>query len=188
MTGSVSGVEIERKFRLRRAPAAGVLAAQGAVARRLEQVYLTEPPEGRRVRRIEHADGTLEHRLTRKRQIRAFAFEEQEERIDVSRYQELLLEADAARRPVRKTRYLVPHGAQVMEIDVFEQPAGLVLVEVELATDDEVVVLPEWLGEWREVTGDPAYLNANLARPGVPVPPWWHPPDNLSGRPVSSRR
>jgi CYTH domain-containing protein len=170
--GSVSGVEIERKFRLQRAPAADVLAAHGAVARRLEQVYLTEPPGGRRVRRIVDAGGSVEHRLTRKRQLRAFAFEEQEERIDASRYQELLLEADAARRPVRKTRYLVPHGEQVLEIDVFEQPAGLVLVEVELATDDEVVLLPEWLPEWREVTGDPAYLNANLARPDVPVPPW----------------
>jgi adenylate cyclase len=168
----VSGVEIERKFRLRHTPAAEVLAAHGAVARRLEQVYLTEPPEGRRVRRIEHADGTVEHRLTRKRQIRAFAFEEHEERIDASRYRELLLEADTARHPVRKTRHIVPHGAQVLEIDEFEQPAGLVLLEVELATDDEAVALPEWVGEWREVTGDPAYLNANLARPGEPVPSW----------------
>ena len=39
-------------------------------------------------------------------------------------------------------------------------------------SDDEAVTLPDWLGEWREVTGDPAYLNVNLARRDGTVPPW----------------
>jgi adenylate cyclase len=170
--GTVTGIEIERKFLLRRAPAAGVLAEHGAVPRRLEQVYLADPPPGRRVRRIEHADGRVEHRLTRKRRLRAFAFHEEEQRIDAAHYEALLLQADPERRPVRKIRHVVPHGHQVLEIDVFETPPGLVLVEVELAHDDEHVELPGWLGEWREVTGDPAYLNANLARPDAEVRTW----------------
>jgi CYTH domain-containing protein len=171
-SGAVAGVEIERKFRLRAVPAQAVLDAHGARADRLEQVYLVEPPTGRRVRRIEHADGSVEHRLTRKERIRAYAFHEEEERITADRYQALLLEADPACRPVRKVRHAVPHGSQVLEIDVFEQPPGLVLLEVELAHDDEAVTLPGWLGEWREVTGDPAYLNANLARSQAPLPRW----------------
>ena len=171
-TGSVTGIEIERKFRLRAAPPAAVLAANRAVPNRLVQVYLEDPPSGRRIRRIEHGDGRIEHRLTRKTQLRAFAFREDEERIDAVRYEALLLQADPERRPVRKTRFVVPHGSQALEIDVFDVPPGLVLVEVELAHDDEPVELPGWLGEWREVTGDPAYLNANLARPGTVVPPW----------------
>jgi CYTH domain-containing protein len=170
--GAVTGVEIERKFLLRRAPAGDVLAEHGAVPHRLEQVYLEAPPSGRRVRRIEHADGMVEHRLTRKEQLRAFAFHEEEQRITVARYEDLLLEADPERRPVRKVRHVVSYGHQVLEIDVFETPPGLVLVEVELAHDDEDVKLPDWLGEWREVTGDPAYLNANLARPGIEVRRW----------------
>jgi CYTH domain-containing protein len=171
-TGSVTGVEIERKFRLPAAPPAALLAAHGAVARHLEQVYLEGPPGGRRIRRIEHADGRIEHRLTRKERLRAFAFHEEEERIDADRYASLLLQADPARRPIRKTRHVVPHGDQVLEIDVFEVPPGLVLVEVELERDDEPVDLPDWLGEWREVTGDPEYLNANLACEGVDLAPW----------------
>jgi CYTH domain-containing protein len=171
-SGAISGVEIERKYRLRAAPDAATLAAHGSAARRLEQVYLAEPPAGRRVRRIEHADGTVEHRLTRKVQLRAFAFAEDEERIDAARYGALLLEADPARSPIRKVRHVVPHGGQVLEIDVFEAPPGLVLLEVELASDDESVSLPDWLGEWRDVTGEPAYLNANLARLDAEIPEW----------------
>jgi CYTH domain-containing protein len=171
-TGVAAGVEIERKFRLREAPSEATLAAHAAVPRRLEQVYLAEPPAGRRIRRIEHADGSVEHRLTRKERLRAYAFHEEEQRITEDHYEALLLEADPDRRPVRKTRHVVPHGSQVLEIDVFDRPSGLVLVEVELAHDDEAVTLPDWLGEWREVTGDPAYLNANLARPGTVIPRW----------------
>jgi adenylate cyclase len=171
-SGVVAGVEIERKFRLRAAPSAMTLAAHGAVPQRLEQVYLAEPPEGRRVRRIEHADGRVEHRLTRKERLRAFAFHEEEQRIDPARYEALLLRADPDRRPVRKVRHVVPHGVQVLEIDVFTWPPGLVLLEVELEHDDEPVEVPDWLGEWREVTEDPRYLNANLARAGAEIPPW----------------
>jgi CYTH domain-containing protein len=169
---TVSGVEIERKFLLRSAPPAELLAAHGARVLRIEQVYLSEPPAGRRVRRIEHADGTLEHRLTRKERLRASAYHEEEQAIDEARYDALLLEADPDRRPIRKTRYAVPHGSQLLEIDVFVEPPGLVVLEVELATDDEAVELPDWIGEWREVTRDVRYLNANLARSGVPLPPW----------------
>ncbi len=171
-SGPVTGVEIERKFRLRAAPSAEVFAEHGAVPRRLEQVYLAEPPTGRRIRRIVHADGRIEYRLTRKERLRAFAFHETEERIDAARYESLLLQADPERRPIRKVRHVVPHGAQVLEIDVFESPPGLVIVEVELESDDEVVELPGWVGEWREVTDDPAYLNVNLARTGTRIAPW----------------
>lgn len=171
-SGAAPGVEIERKFRLRAAPSAEILAEHGAVPRRLEQVYLSEPPKGRRIRRIEHVDGRVEHRLTRKERLRAFAFHEEEERIDAARYESLKLQADLGRRPIRKIRHVVPNGDQLLEIDVFETPPGLVLVEVELEHDDEAVELPDWLGEWREVTDDPAYLNANLARPGTRIDPW----------------
>jgi CYTH domain-containing protein len=170
--GVLVAVEIERKFRLRAAPPAEVLAREGAVTRRLEQVYLAGSPAGRRIRQITHADGRVEHRLTRKERLRAFAFREDERSIDAGTYRELLAEADPERRPVRKVRHVVPHGSQALEIDVFESTPGLVLLEVELRDDDESIVLPSWLGEWREVTGDPAYTNANLARTGAVVPRW----------------
>ena len=39
---------------------------------------------------------------------------------------------------------------------------GLVMAEVELASEDEAFEMPDWAGE--EVTGDPRYYNVNLAR------------------------
>ena len=60
----------------------------------------------------------------------------------------------------------VPHGDHVWEIDVFLD-RELVLAEVELRSSDEVAPLPPWLAPFveREVTDDPAYLNAVMARP-----------------------
>ena len=171
-TGAVVGVEIERKFRLRRAPTAEVLERHGARTRSLEQVYLIGSPSGRRIRRITYDDGRVEHRLTRKERLRAFAYREDERAIDPETFLDLLAEADPERRPVRKVRYVVPHGSQALEIDVFEAPSGLVMLEVELGNDDELIELPDWLGEWREVTDDPAYQNMNLARVGAVVPRW----------------
>lgn len=178
---SPRGIEIERKFRLRSAPDAVALAAHGAVAKRIEQVYLLpdpgaehapDAPVASRVRRTELPDGTVTYRATSKRRVGPFAFDEVEDAIDEAAWAEALLRADPARQPVRKTRHVVAHGEQALEIDVFEQPSNLVVVEVELRSEDEPVELPGWLGEWREVTGDPHYLNVMLAIRGAVVPPY----------------
>jgi adenylate cyclase len=170
-----TGIEIERKFRLRAAPPADELAAREADAWRVEQVYLSPGEDGlhRRIRRIEHADGSVEFVLTRKGDSRngSISRQEHEEPLTEDEYRDLLDEADPARRPIRKTRHVVPHGRQVIEIDVFDIPAGLVVAEVELDDEDEAVTLPDWLGEWYEVTSDARYTNATLARPDAEVPP-----------------
>ncbi len=150
------GIEIERKFRLRAAPSAAVLRAIGAVAKHIEQVYLARPGDDRevaeRVRRTATDDGAVTYRHTTKRRIGAFSFDEREEAIDEAAWTEALTRADPARRPVRKTRHVVPHGDQVLEIDVFEAPAGLVVVEVELRDEAETVDLPGMAG--RVARGD----------------------------------
>jgi len=165
-------IEIERKFRLRAAPAPTMLAASHAVARRIEQVYLDGGRDAERIRRIETADGVVTFRLTRKRRIGAYSFEELEEVIDEAAWLAGLERADPDRRPIRKVRHVVPHGDQQLEIDVFDEPAGLVVVEVELRHEDEPVELPAWLGEWDEVTGDERYFNAVIARLDAEVPAW----------------
>jgi CYTH domain-containing protein len=73
---------------------------------------------------------------------------------------------------VEKVRHAVPDGALTWEIDVFLD-RHLLLAEVELPSEDAEVQLPEWLAPCveREVTGDPAYVNANLARVPRPTSP-----------------
>ena len=64
---------------------------------------------------------------------------------------------------VIKTRYHIPAGKHTFEVDVFhEKNEGLVIAEIELASEDEEYMVPDWLGE--EVTGNPAYYNSNLVK------------------------
>jgi CHAD domain-containing protein/CYTH domain-containing protein len=67
-------------------------------------------------------------------------------------------------RRVAKRRHRVRDGARLWEIDTFTD-RELVIAEVELPAHVAEVAVPEWLGPFvlREVTGDPAYLNENLA-------------------------
>ena len=62
---------------------------------------------------------------------------------------------------IDKTRYLVRAGKHVFEVDEFYgDNLGLVIAEVELATEDEVYERPPFLGE--EVTGQVQYYNSFL--------------------------
>ena len=75
-------------------------------------------------------------------------------------------------RRVAKRRHRIQDGAHLWEIDAFTD-RELVIAEVELPAREADVVLPEWLRPFvlREVTGDPAYLNENLAvAPLAPAP------------------
>ena len=64
---------------------------------------------------------------------------------------------------IDKTRHLVPFAGHVFEVDVFHGAnEGLVMAEVELASEDETFDRPSWLGE--EVTGDLRYYNSMLLK------------------------
>ena len=64
---------------------------------------------------------------------------------------------------IAKVRYQVRHTDHLWDLDVFSGAnAGLVLAEIELERADERFALPPWAGA--EVTADPRYSNANLAR------------------------
>lgn len=76
---------------------------------------------------------------------------------------EAMLAELAVSPPIDKVRHKVRHGAHVWDLDVFAgENAGLVMAEVELASEDEDFQLPDWAGA--EVTGDKRYYNVNLAR------------------------
>lgn len=66
---------------------------------------------------------------------------------------------------IHKRRHRIPDGELVWEIDEFlDRP--LWLAEVELASADQEVSLPDWLAPFveRDVTDDPRYVNLKLAR------------------------
>ena len=60
-----------------------------------------------------------------------------------------------------KTRYRVPFGGLVWEIDEFhDENEGLVVAEVELSESGQRFDRPAWVGT--EVSDDPRYFNSNL--------------------------
>ena len=70
---------------------------------------------------------------------------------------------------VRKLRRVVVHAGATWEIDEFQgDNAGLVVAEIELASEDQAFEPPPWLGA--EVTHDARYFNSNLA--GAPYSTW----------------
>lgn len=64
---------------------------------------------------------------------------------------------------IDKTRYQVNVGRHIFEVDVFHgENEGLTLAEVELASEDEPFLKPDWLGT--EVTGKVQYYNSQLSK------------------------
>jgi adenylate cyclase len=64
---------------------------------------------------------------------------------------------------LEKTRFHVPHDGDVWEVDVYAgENEGLVIAEIELASESDDVAIPPWLGP--EVTGERRYYAAELSR------------------------
>jgi len=64
---------------------------------------------------------------------------------------------------IDKTRFIVKRDGHVWEIDEFYgDNEGLTVAEVELGSEDEAVIKPDWIGE--EVTTDPRYYNVSLIK------------------------
>lgn len=64
---------------------------------------------------------------------------------------------------IDKSRYLVLSGVHIFEVDEFYgENVGLVVAEVELSSEDEVFVAPDFIS--KEVTGDARYYNSQLMK------------------------
>lgn len=64
---------------------------------------------------------------------------------------------------IEKTRYEVKVGNHIFEVDEFYgDNTGLVIAEIELASETEIYEKPNWIGA--EVTGDIRYYNAQLSK------------------------
>ncbi len=64
---------------------------------------------------------------------------------------------------ISKTRYEILFENKLWEVDVFHGAnEGLIVAEIELESEDETFVIPEWVTT--EVTEDAKYYNSNLAK------------------------
>lgn len=147
------GIEIERKFLVR--DAAWKDLAQGVL---LRQGYLSSEPD-RTVRvRIEDQKATLTIKgrnsgATRGEWEYAIPLEDAHVFLDVLCEQPI----------IEKHRYRIPYHGMQWEVDeFFGVNSGLIIAEIELESEFQSFVMPEWVGE--EVTHDARYFNSSLIK------------------------
>jgi adenylate cyclase len=144
------GIEIERKFLVvgddwRQAPA--LAYAQGYLNRDKQRTVRVRIVEGQAWLTVKGANAGA---------TRA----EFEYPIPLADAEQLLALCDGPL--VRKLRRVVEHAGSRWEVDEFQgDNSGLVVAEIELASEDERFEPPPWLGA--EVTHDARYFNSNLA-------------------------
>jgi CYTH domain-containing protein len=64
-------------------------------------------------------------------------------------------------KTLSKNRYEIEIGDHIWEVDEFHGKLnGLIIAEIELKTEDESFILPEWVIE--DVSTNPRYYNSNL--------------------------
>jgi adenylate cyclase len=149
-----AGREIERKFLVRKMPD----GLTSYPSNEISQGYLVSLDDGTQVR-LRKSDE--QHTLTFKRGT-GNVREEREVEVNAEQF-DALWPATKGKRLV-KTRYEIPLGERVVEIDVYhDRHEGLVVAEVEFDEEDAAKNFqpPDWLGD--DVTGDPRYSNQLLA-------------------------
>jgi CYTH domain-containing protein len=150
----MAGMEIERKFLVKKKED---FKSKASSSSRIRQGYLVSG-RGCSVRvRIRDDRGYLTIKgpsrnggLTRYEFEKEITFEEAEQLMQ-------LCEPGI----IDKTRYLVPYGNHVFEVDEFYgDNEGLVMAEVELKSEDEPFEKPSFIGQ--EVTGDRRFYNSHM--------------------------
>lgn len=163
MNENAAPLEIERKY-LIRMPEETTLKKHSIRSIAITQTYLLPGAEGgnRRVR-YSRWDGGEARYYTEKRRLSDITRIEREREIGESEYEELLKEADPARKPIEKVRWCVPFGGHTLEIDIFPFWSDRAYCEAEVSSEEESIAIPDWITVIREVTGDPRYTNHALS-------------------------
>lgn len=115
--------------------------------------------------------GPVSYTHTRKTRVSAGVHEEEEQEVTPEAFYRLSRRADPAMTLLSKDRRVFAWEGHTFELDTFYDAfRGLVVMEVELGSLEEPVVLPPFIPVLRELTHDSAFTNAGLARMG-----YWRP-------------
>lgn len=147
-------IEIERKFLV----SSNDFINQYKAQFRIKQGYLSKHPD-RTVRvRIKGEKGYLT--IKGKGSASGMTRFEWEKEIPLSEAEQLFLLCESG--TIDKTRYEIPYGNHIYEVDIFHgENEGLILAEIELTSETEVFEKPQWLAD--EVTQDKRYYNGFLS-------------------------
>ena len=163
--GEPAPMEIERKFLISRPKLSMLEQMQNCEKVDIVQIYLKseDPDEECRIRQ-RGSNGNYIYFMTRKRRTGGIRRVEIEERLSQEEYVSLMVKADPAFHPIYKTRYCLSENSLYYEIDIYPEWKDKAIMEIELHSEDQEIVFPESIDVIREVTGDPAFSNHELAR------------------------
>lgn len=163
--GEPEPYEIERKFLIEYPDVRVLESLPNCRKVDIIQTYLTSPDADTEVRiRQRGSEGNYIYFKTEKRRITDVKRVEVERRLSKSEYLELMMSGDTSLRQIRKTRYCLMFGRQYLEIDIYPFWNKQAVVEIELSSEDEKIVLPDFLKVIDEVTEDERYGNHSLAK------------------------
>ena len=161
----MNGLEIERKYLIWMPDEERLRSLDGCEVWQIRQEYLTDGKG--RIREIRTANG-VHYILTEKKRISDVVREEAERELTKEEFDSLKRSVDPAFAPICKTRYRIPVGELLAEVDIFSFWKDRAIVEFELPSEDVHPRIPDWLTLIREVTDDRRYTNKNLAQ-NVPM-------------------
>lgn len=156
--------EIERKFLIEYPDIKELEAYPESTKSEIAQTYLkTDDGFTSRVR-ARTTDGVTKYVFTEKKRVTDVKCIENEREIDGEEYEKLLKLADPELKTVYKTRYCLPFGNRVAEIDIYPFWTDRAIAEVETESEDEEVQLPDFIRIIRDVTSESAYKNVSIAK------------------------
>lgn len=159
---NTTGVEIERKYLIAYPDLSWLERQPGIRKIEIVQTYLfgTEN-QSRRVRQWTENGESLY--IETRKSGKGIRRTETECQLTEAEYQSAMAFADPERRPIVKTRYILPFDGQSFEIDIYPFWTRQAVMEIELESEDQPIRFPDGIRILREVTGDPNYTNSALA-------------------------
>ena len=148
-------LEIERKFLVKN----NDYKQQAYLTKKIKQGYLNTDKS--RTVRVRIQDDKAFLTIKGKSNAAGTTRFEWEKEIDKKEAEQLLLLCEPS--IIDKTRFLIKNEQLTFEVDEFKGANdGLVLAEIELNSEQETFLKPNWLG--KEVTGDIRYYNSYISK------------------------
>ena len=163
--GELEVMEVERKFLVSYPDLAWLENHPSCSKVEIMQTYLSAPEGMQRRIRQRGLSGHFVYSETIKRSgSDGKLLLSAERRLSQEEYLLLLMEADPERHPIRKTRYCLANENQYFEVDLFPFWKDQALLKVALSSMQAPIHMPDEIKVIREVTDDPNYKNAALAK------------------------
>jgi len=156
-------IELEKKFLIEYPKLNLIMQKYDVIKYEIEQIYLLSDTGSRRIRKLTDT-GITRYIETVKIRINGSKSYEYERDLTAEEYEKFKADADPKRSPIIKDRYVFPYKNKMMEIDVYPFWKDKAVLEIELESEDDEYFIPEEIEVIKDVSDDPKYKNAYLAK------------------------